>query len=194
MPKDCDCEKHDEPNRIWDYIQGHDPKPVVNQLATYPGANGFQYDTNNATYVTFFNFSIIEGKTIKYFIELSKIEKIEKKKHSNTIITYLKCKKQFTHEFTVDRSIIDDIINKISNGNFDAIPHDASAFNTIITNVIKQVEAKEGLKTKATNYTLTKKSLTYQGCRGRCGDNGKNCGSGGCNSCSAPLLQRGRCQ
>jgi len=159
---------------------------VVNLLPVYQGLNGFQYITNNGTYVIFFNFSIIEGKIIKYFIELSKIEKIENKKHTNRIITYLKCKKQFSHEFKLDRTIINNIINKISNSNFDAIPHDPFAFNNIIMGIIKQVEAKEGLKTTRAGFSSTEKNLSSQGCGGNC-DGFKSCKSS-CPTCASSTL------
>jgi hypothetical protein len=116
----------------------------------------------------------------------SKIEKIENKKHTNRIITYLKCKKQFSHEFKLDRTIINNIINKISNSNFDAIPHDPFAFNNIIMGIIKQVEAKEGLKTKAAGFLSTPKNLSSQGCGANC-DGFKSCKSG-CPTCASSTL------
>jgi len=185
MAKDCDCEKKDEPNRIWDYVKGFEPKPVINPLTTYPGLNGFTYTTNNGTYVIFFNFSVIEGKIIKYFITLDKIEKIKNKKHKNTVITYLKCKKQFSHEVTLDGTIIKNIINDLSNGIFAPIPHDPFVFNEIIINVIKQIEAKEGLSTSYMSVSSSPKPLGGQGCGGKCGlQSGKSCGTT-CRNCAS---------
>ena len=193
MAKDCGCEKKDEPNRIWDYIKGYEPKPVVNPLTSYPGLNGFTYTTTNGTYVIFFNFSIIEGKIIKYFITLDKIEKIKNKKHKNTIITYLKCKKQFSHEFTVGESTIKNIISDISNGIFNSIPHDPFVFNNVIIDIIKQIEAKEGLSgakevlpESNVQVSQSPKSSARQGCGAKCSfSNGlKSCGSP-CSKCAS---------
>ena len=187
MTKDCGCHKKPKgkKNNIWDYIKGYEPKPIDNNLPSYQGRNGFKYQTNNGTYVIFFNFSIVNNDIIKYFITLSKVEEVKYDKKTNTITNFLKCKKQFSHDFSVNPEIINVIIDNISNKNYDSIPHNSHLFNGVIINIIKQGEKKEGLITKLVSVEQQDKDLSTQGCTGNC--NSVTCGDT-CGTCTKKTL------
>lgn len=180
MTKDCGCDKkpNGELNKIWEYIKGYEPKQIDNPLPSYSGRNGFIYQTNNGRYAIFYTFSIVNNDIIKYFITLSKIKEV--KYNKNTKTTFLKCKKQFTHDFSVNPKIIEDTIDNISNDNYDTIPHSALQFNGVIIDNIKKVEKKEGLITKIVSVIQQHKGDSDLGCGGNCV--GQTCGSD-CPSC-----------
>jgi hypothetical protein len=103
----------------------------------------------------------------------------------------LKCKKQFSHDFSVNPEIIKVIIDNISNNNFDSIPHNSHLFNGVIIDIIKQGEKKQGLITKLVSVLQQNKNLSTQGCGGKCKIY-TQCGSS-CPRCPHPLGSKHKC-